>query len=133
MGMYSNVFLKLIVGVTFPIFSTKKQHKNNTNMIPGPRRSILVSMSKMNQQELNTELRRLFNRLFELHESRQITDEHTAITLAMLDHDMHVQEQLTASVKEMKEYIDYGTTHGIPMTANYVTMYELFAKKMDNV
>jgi hypothetical protein len=85
----------------------------------------------MNQLELNTELRRLFNRLFDLHESRQITDEDTAVTLAMLDHDTHIQEQLLNSVKEMKEYIEYGTTHGIPMSANYVTMYELFVKKMD--
>ena len=45
---------------------------------------------------------------------------------------MHINEQLTASVKEMKECIDYGTANGITMSANYVTMYELFAKKMDN-
>ena len=86
----------------------------------------------MNQVELNTELRRLFNRLFDLHESRQIKDEDTAVTLAMLDHDMRINEQLTASVKEMKECIEYGTANGISMSANYVTMYELFAKKMDN-
>jgi hypothetical protein len=85
----------------------------------------------MDEAERSIELRRLFNRLFDLYESRHIKDEDTAVTLAMLDHDMCIHEQLITSVKEMKECIEYGRTHSIPMSMNYITMYELFEKKMD--
>jgi len=81
----------------------------------------------MNELELHTALQRLFNILFELHESLYIKDEDTAITIAMLDHDTCVREQLTMYANEMKEYIAYGTEHGIPMCANYIRMCELFS------
>ena len=81
----------------------------------------------MNEAELHTELQRLFTTLFDLHESLLIKTDDTPITLAILDHDTAIHRQLTEHVQHMKSYIDYGTTHHIPMSLNYIKMYHLFA------
>jgi ABC-type branched-subunit amino acid transport system ATPase component len=81
----------------------------------------------MNEAELHTELQRLFNIVFDLHESLLIKTDDIPITLAMLDHDMQIHHQLTEHVHCMKTYIAYGTMHNIPMEANYIRMYHLFA------
>jgi len=81
----------------------------------------------MDELELNTELQQLFNKLFMLHDSLSINNENTAITLAMLDHDTYIHEQLKEYAQKMQEHIEYGRAHGIPMCANYIRMCELFS------
>ena len=79
----------------------------------------------MNESQLHTELQLLFTILFDLHESLLIKTNDTPITLAILDHDTAVHHQVTKHLHHMKSYIDYGITHHIPMSPNYIKMYHL--------
>jgi hypothetical protein len=78
---------------------------------------------------INKELTFLFNEICNLHESLFIKDENTAITIAILNHDMDVNDKIIENVKKMKYYIDYGKLHNIDINENYIAMYQIYEKE----